>query len=38
MAAPEATIPYHPAAVRFYRERGAWTPEVDQAQQKLSAK
>jgi uncharacterized protein len=35
LAAPEATIPYHPAAVRFYRERGAWTSEVDQAQQRL---
>jgi uncharacterized protein len=32
----DATIPYHPAAVRFYRERGAWTPEIDQAQRRLA--
>jgi uncharacterized protein len=31
----DATIPYHPAAVRFFRERGAWTPEIDQAQRRL---
>ena len=32
---PDATIPYHPGAVRFYRERGVWTPAMEQAQQKL---
>jgi hypothetical protein len=29
------TIPYHPAAVRFYKERGAWKPEHETIQQKL---
>lgn len=29
------TIPYHPAAVRFYRERGVWKPEMEEAQRRL---
>lgn len=31
----DVTLPYHPAAVRFYKERGAWKPDMDQAQQRL---
>jgi TRAP-type uncharacterized transport system substrate-binding protein len=31
----DATIPYHPAAARFYREQKAWTAEMDEAQKKL---
>jgi TRAP transporter TAXI family solute receptor len=31
----EMTIPYHPAAVRFYKERSAWKPEHEALQQKL---
>ena len=31
----DVTIPYHPAAVRFYKERNVWKPEMEQAQQRL---
>ena len=31
----EMTIPYHPAAVQFYKELGVWKTGMDQVQQKL---
>jgi TRAP transporter TAXI family solute receptor len=33
----DVTIPYHPGAIRFYRERNLWKAGMDQAQQKLLA-
>ena len=35
MASPEVTMPYHPTAIRFYKEHGVWKAEHDQAQQRL---
>jgi len=34
---PEATIPYHPAAVQFYKAHGVWPAKMDDLQQKLLA-
>jgi uncharacterized protein len=34
-ATAENTIPYNPAAIRYYREKGVWKPEMDQAQATL---
>ena len=32
---PDVTVPYHPAAVQFYKERGVWSANLDEAQRKL---
>jgi hypothetical protein len=30
-------MPYHPAAVQFYKERNAWPAAMDESQRKLLA-
>ena len=34
---PEVTMPYHPAAVQFYKEQKIWSAKMDEAQKKLLA-
>jgi hypothetical protein len=31
------TIPYHPAAVQFYKEKNLWNAKMDEAQKRLLA-
>ena len=33
----DATLPYHPAAVQFYKEKSAWSPAMDELQKRLLA-
>jgi TRAP transporter TAXI family solute receptor len=35
MLNPKMTVPYHDGAIRFYKEVGKWTPELEQAQKEL---
>jgi TRAP transporter TAXI family solute receptor len=33
----DVTIPYHPAAIRYYKDSNAWSPKLDEVQKKLLA-
>ena len=35
LASAEVTIPYHPASIRFFKEKAKWTPEMERAQAEL---
>jgi TRAP transporter TAXI family solute receptor len=35
MLKKDVTIPYHPGAIRFYKEIGKWTPELQETQERL---
>jgi TRAP transporter TAXI family solute receptor len=36
-ASADVTLPYHPAAVQFYKEKNAWTAKMDEVQKRLLA-
>ena len=35
--APDVTMPYHPAAVQFYKEKNVWNAKMDETQKRLLA-
>lgn len=33
----DVTLPYHPAAIRYFKDNGVWSPKLDEVQKKLLA-
>jgi len=33
----DVTIPYHPAAVQFFKEKNLWNPKMEETQKRLLA-
>ncbi len=36
-ASADVTIPYHPAAVQFYKDKNLWNAKMDESQKRLLA-